>query len=35
VPFGSVTTVLDALQQAGVLNVQIVTKPLTERAQSQ
>jgi biopolymer transport protein TolR len=35
VPFGSVTTVLDALQQAGVLNVQIVTKPLTERAESQ
>jgi biopolymer transport protein TolR len=29
VPFGSVTTVLDALQQAGIVNVSVVTKPLT------
>jgi biopolymer transport protein ExbD/biopolymer transport protein TolR len=35
VPFGSVTTVLDALQQAGIVNVSVVTKPLTEASGSQ
>jgi biopolymer transport protein TolR len=34
VPFGSVATVLDTLQQAGIVNVSIVTKPLSERPQS-
>jgi biopolymer transport protein TolR len=29
VPFGTITTVLDTLQQAGIVNVSIVTKPLT------
>jgi biopolymer transport protein TolR len=35
VPFGSVTTVLDALQQAGIVNVSVVTKPLNEASGSQ
>ncbi|MFZ0736673.1 MAG: biopolymer transporter ExbD [Candidatus Acidiferrales bacterium] len=35
VPFGSVTTVLDALQQAGIQNVSVVTKPLSERQETQ
>ncbi len=34
VPFGSVATVLDTLQQAGIVNVSIVTKPLSERPHS-
>jgi biopolymer transport protein TolR len=34
VPFGSVATVLDTLQQAGIVNVSIVTKPLSERPQA-
>ena len=35
VPFGSWATVVDALRQAGVQNVSVVTQPLSERAQSQ
>ena len=35
VPFGSFTTVIDALRQAGIENVSIVTQPLSERAQVQ
>jgi len=31
VPFGTVATVLDTLQQAGIVNVSVVTKPLSER----
>lgn len=31
VPFGSFTTVVDALRQAGIKNVNIVTQPLSER----
>jgi biopolymer transport protein TolR len=33
VPFGSFTTVIDALRQAGIENVSIVTRPLSERPQ--
>ena len=35
VPFGSVATVLDTLQQSGIVNVSVVTKPLSERPDSQ
>jgi len=35
VPFGSVATVLDTLQQSGIVNVSIVTKPISERPQTQ
>ena len=34
VPFGSFTTVVDALRQSGIVNVNVVTQPLTERAQT-
>ncbi len=32
VPFGSFATVVDALRQAGVSNISIVTEPLSSRA---
>ena len=35
VPFGSWATVVDALRQAGIQNVSVVTQPLSERPQSQ
>ena len=35
VPFGSWATVVDALRQAGVQNISVVTQPLSERAQIQ
>jgi biopolymer transport protein TolR len=35
VPFGSWATVVDALRQAGIQNISVVTQPLTERAQIQ
>ena len=35
VPFGSFTTVVDALRQAGIQNVSVVTQPLSERPSSQ
>lgn len=35
VPFGSWATVVDALRQAGIQNVSVVTQPLSERLQSQ
>jgi biopolymer transport protein TolR len=35
VPFGSWATVIDALRQAGVQNISVVTQPLSERPQSQ
>jgi biopolymer transport protein TolR len=35
VPFGSWATVLDALRQAGIQNVSVVTQPLSERPQGQ
>jgi biopolymer transport protein TolR len=35
VPFGSWATVVDALRQAGVQNISVVTQPLSERAQMQ
>jgi biopolymer transport protein TolR len=31
VPFGSFTTVVDALRQSGIQNVNVVTQPLSER----
>ncbi len=31
VPFGSWATVVDALRQAGIQNVSVVTQPLSER----
>jgi biopolymer transport protein TolR len=34
VPFGSFTTVVDTLRQSGIQNVNIVTRPLSERAQA-
>jgi biopolymer transport protein TolR len=34
VPFGSFTTVVDALRQSGIVNVNVVTQPLSERAQT-
>ena len=33
VPFGSWATVVDALRQAGIQNVSVVTQPLSERPQ--
>jgi biopolymer transport protein ExbD/biopolymer transport protein TolR len=33
VPFGSWATVVDALRQAGIQNISVVTQPLSERAQ--
>jgi len=35
VPFGSWATVVDALRQAGIQNISVVTQPLSERAQVQ
>jgi biopolymer transport protein TolR len=35
VPFGTWATVVDALRQAGIVNVSVVTQPLSERAQIQ
>jgi biopolymer transport protein TolR len=35
VPFGSWATVVDALRQAGIQNVSVVTQPLSERPQVQ
>ncbi|HXQ25583.1 MAG TPA: biopolymer transporter ExbD [Candidatus Acidoferrales bacterium] len=34
VPFGSWATVVDALRQAGIQNVSVVTQPLSERPQA-
>ena len=34
VPFGSFTTVVDALRQSGIQNIDIVTKPLSEQPQT-
>jgi biopolymer transport protein TolR len=34
VPFGSWATVVDALRQAGIQNISVVTQPLSERAQA-
>jgi biopolymer transport protein TolR len=34
VPFGSWATVVDALRQAGIQNVSVVTQPLSERPQT-
>jgi biopolymer transport protein TolR len=33
VPFGTWATVVDSLRQAGIVNVSVVTQPLSERAQ--
>ncbi len=35
VPFGSWATVVDALRQAGIQNISVVTQPLSERSQIQ
>jgi len=35
VPFGSWVTVVDALRQAGIQNISVVTQPLSERAKTQ
>jgi len=35
VPFGSWATVVDALRQAGIKNISVVTQPLSERPQAQ
>jgi biopolymer transport protein TolR len=35
VPFGSWATVVDALRQAGIQNVSVVTQPLSERAKTE
>ena len=35
VPFGSFTTVVDTLRQAGIQNVSVVTQPLSERPLTQ
>ena len=35
VPFGSWATVVDALRQAGIQNICVVTQPLSERPQTQ
>jgi biopolymer transport protein TolR len=35
VPFGSWATVVDALRQAGIQNISVVTQPLSERPQAQ
>ena len=34
VPFGSWATVVDALRQAGIRNISVVTQPLSERPQT-
>src|ERR1700729_4115795 len=33
VPFGSWATVVDSLRQAGIVNISVVTQPLSERSQ--
>jgi len=33
VPFGSLATVMDALKESGITNIELVTQPLEERAQ--
>ena len=35
VPFGSFTTVVDALRQSGIQNIDVVTQPLSERPRTQ
>jgi biopolymer transport protein TolR len=35
VPFGSWATVVDALRQAGITNISVVTQPLSEQPQTQ
>jgi biopolymer transport protein ExbD/biopolymer transport protein TolR len=35
VPFGSFAMVMDALRQAGITNISIVTEPLTQRSTPQ
>jgi biopolymer transport protein TolR len=35
VPFGSWATVVDALRQAGITNISVVTQPLDQRTQTQ
>jgi len=35
VPFGSWATVVDALRQAGITNISVVTQPLDERPETQ
>ena len=35
VPFGSWATVVDALRQAGIQNISVVTQPLSERSSSE
>ncbi len=35
VPFGSFTTVVDELRQSGIQNINVVTRPLSERPQTQ
>ena len=35
VPFGSWATVVDALRQAGIQNISVVTQPLSERPQAE
>ncbi len=35
VPFGSWATVVDALRQAGIQNISVVTQPLSEQPQTQ
>jgi biopolymer transport protein TolR len=35
VPFGSWATVVDALREAGIQNISVVTQPLEEQAQAQ
>jgi biopolymer transport protein TolR len=34
VPFGTFATVIDTLRQAGIINVSIVTQPLSDRAKT-
>ena len=34
VPFGTFATVVDTLRQAGIVNVSIVTEPLSSRSKS-
>lgn len=35
VPFGSFTTVVDALRQSGIQNINVVTQPLSERPRTE
>jgi biopolymer transport protein ExbD/biopolymer transport protein TolR len=34
IPFGSFAAVVDALRQAGIENISIVTEPITDRART-